>query len=96
MELQKAIKIAEEIRMVAAAMDATDKAIALDILIQHAKQPVQVTDEMVGRVTQKMYDAFEAFEHDGYWEQLKEEARFILQNELEAALQAALKVKKGE
>jgi hypothetical protein len=47
MELKEAIKIAEEIRDVAAVMDKIQQAVVLDILIQHANQPVQVTDEMV-------------------------------------------------
>jgi hypothetical protein len=47
MELKEAIKITEEIRAVTAAMDKIQQAVVLDILIQHANQPVQVTDEMV-------------------------------------------------
>jgi hypothetical protein len=47
MELKEAIKIAEEIRDVAAVMAKTPQSVAMDVLSQHAKQPVQVTDEMV-------------------------------------------------
>lgn len=86
MELQEAIKIAEEIRAVAAAMDKIKQAVAMDVLIAHAKQPVHVTDKMVEDAYNKYHDTGK-----DYWNYPNENT--LSRIKIKAALQAALGVK---
>lgn len=93
MELKEAIKITEEIRAVTAAMDKIQQAVVLDILIQHANQPVQVTDEMVeaGAGAISLRNGFDPDKPMGCYRDAKQWTMFA--KEAKTVLHAALEIK---
>lgn len=68
---------------------------ALDALIAHAKQPAQVTDEMVeaGAIGIFKRSLFPSYQGNRNWDNCSDDAKQFYRDESKAALQAALGVK---